>query len=318
MSVEQEAVADWKKLFDRRISTLTQVARKLRKKAQASCEVSVWIGGSTWQCSTQRKAIAEFLAQDDFVVDYDDHGEPNELLDYDLVVLMVVSPGTVAEALDVGDAKLPCNVQLYLADMFKDSYVYKAVSRRGSLRVTSLFSLDDLRDWKPDLPLRVIEEANSVRLKLYRQQQQQQPPAGVTIGEANMVNITDIRNNVIGVGANVANPQSTIHQTNVGNTHVDNSLRDVRDLISTIGTTLESLGSPDQQKIRNAMSDATAELEKPEPSKDEVGQAVERALKYANNTAAFAGVIAKLKEPVAKLGTWLGEHWDKLTIYLKQ
>lgn len=75
---------------------------------------------------------------------------------------------------------------------------------------------------------------------------------------------------------------------------------------------LSQLQSPDQRKIEAALDDAKEELKKPDPSKDEVGQALARALNYAQKANGFAKALDKLRPHVEKAAAWLGEHWYKL------
>lgn len=75
---------------------------------------------------------------------------------------------------------------------------------------------------------------------------------------------------------------------------------------------LSQLQSPDKRKIENALDDAKEELKKPEPNKDEVGQALDRALNYAQKANGFAEALDKLRPHVEKAASWLGEHWYKL------
>ncbi|MGI0484864.1 CHAT domain-containing protein [Pantanalinema rosaneae CENA516] len=81
-----------------------------------------------------------------------------------------------------------------------------------------------------------------------------------------------------------------------------NALRDV----------LAMLETPDRRKIDNAIADAEEELKKPQPDKDEVGQALGRALSYAQKAQGFAESMDKLRPHVEKAAGWLGENWYKL------
>ncbi len=75
---------------------------------------------------------------------------------------------------------------------------------------------------------------------------------------------------------------------------------------------LAKLETSDRRKIDNAFEDAQEELNKPQPDKDEVGQALDRALKYAKKAEGFASVIEKLQPHLTKTTAWLGENWHKL------
>jgi hypothetical protein len=91
---------------------------------------------------------------------------------------------------------------------------------------------------------------------------------------------------------------------------------DIRETISTISATLTQLGATDQRKIENALSDAEDELNKPEPDKDEVGSALDRALKYAEKAEGFTGVIEKLTPCVINAASWLGMTWHSILSFV--
>ncbi|NJO61997.1 MAG: CHAT domain-containing protein, partial [Richelia sp. RM2_1_2] len=44
----------------------------------------------------------------------------------------------------------------------------------------------------------------------------------------------------------------------------------------------------------------------------EVGEALNRALKYAKKAEGFASVVEKLQPHLAKTTAWLGDNWHKL------
>ncbi len=68
----------------------------------------------------------------------------------------------------------------------------------------------------------------------------------------------------------------------------------------------------DRKKIDNALEEAEDESGADAPDRDEVGAALERALKYAQKADGFARQIDKLKPHVQNLAGWLGENWYKL------
>lgn len=82
-------------------------------------------------------------------------------------------------------------------------------------------------------------------------------------------------------------------------------LRALREALATLQTT-------DRRKIDNALDEAEDELKKPQPDKNEVGKAVERALDYAKKADGFTEAIAKIQPRVEKAAAWLGENWYKL------
>ncbi len=79
---------------------------------------------------------------------------------------------------------------------------------------------------------------------------------------------------------------------------------------------LSSLQTPDRRKIDNALDEAEDELKKPQPDKDEVGKAMERALGYAKKAEGFSGALEKITPRVEKAAAWLGENWYKILSFV--
>jgi hypothetical protein len=63
---------------------------------------------------------------------------------------------------------------------------------------------------------------------------------------------------------------------------------------------------PDRGKLDRAIEDAADEAAKPEPDKEEVGGALERAVKYAKAADDFGDQAEKLLPRLAALASWLG------------
>ena len=87
---------------------------------------------------------------------------------------------------------------------------------------------------------------------------------------------------------------------------------DMRAELTALREVLARLDSPDCGKIENAFADADEELSKPQPDKDEVGKALERALDYAQKTNQFTGIVEELTPRIVRATAWLGENWHKL------
>ncbi|MGD1859273.1 MAG: hypothetical protein ACFB0E_04800 [Leptolyngbyaceae cyanobacterium] len=87
---------------------------------------------------------------------------------------------------------------------------------------------------------------------------------------------------------------------------------DIKAELAALKAVLIQLQSEDQRKINNALEDAEIELEKPEPDKDEVSQALDRALNYAEKATGFAAAIDNLRPHVEAAAGWLGKHGYKL------
>lgn len=82
--------------------------------------------------------------------------------------------------------------------------------------------------------------------------------------------------------------------------------------IKALREILANLKTSDRHKIDNAFEDAQEELNNPQPDKDELGKALERALDYAKKAEGFASVIEKLQAHLTKATAWLGKNWHKL------
>ena len=82
--------------------------------------------------------------------------------------------------------------------------------------------------------------------------------------------------------------------------------------INALREIITRLESSNRRKIDNAFEDVQEELNKAKPDKDEVGDALNRALKYAKKAEGFASAMDKLQPHLTKTIAWLGEKWHKL------
>jgi hypothetical protein len=75
---------------------------------------------------------------------------------------------------------------------------------------------------------------------------------------------------------------------------------------------LATLNTVEAAKLGRALDDAEEEASKPAPDKNEVGSAVERALKIAGKASDFAENTSKLLPYVKGAVAWLGANWLRL------
>ena len=87
---------------------------------------------------------------------------------------------------------------------------------------------------------------------------------------------------------------------------------DIQAEFTALREIITKLETSDSRKIENAFEDAQEEIKKPQPDKDEVGEALNRALKYAKKAEGFASVVEKLQPHLTKTTAWLGDNWHKL------
>lgn len=88
----------------------------------------------------------------------------------------------------------------------------------------------------------------------------------------------------------------------------------IQDELKSLKTLLNHLKTPDQKKIERAFEDMEDELKKEKPDKDEIGQAIDRALNYAQKANGFAESIDKLRPHIENIASWLGKHWYKILV----
>ena len=87
---------------------------------------------------------------------------------------------------------------------------------------------------------------------------------------------------------------------------------DVAAELAALRELLVGLDTPDAGKLERALQDAEEEAAKPAPDRDEIGGAIERAVKYAKGASDFSAHVAKLAPRLAALAAWLGAGWDKI------
>jgi hypothetical protein len=87
---------------------------------------------------------------------------------------------------------------------------------------------------------------------------------------------------------------------------------DIRGELETLKQLLGQLKTDDQQKIVNAVGEAAEDAGKPNPNKDEVGKALERALGYASKAADFGEKTGQIATHLQNAVGWLGDNWHKL------
>lgn len=75
---------------------------------------------------------------------------------------------------------------------------------------------------------------------------------------------------------------------------------------------LLSLQTGEGKKLERALEDADEELAKEDPAKDEIGDALSRAVKYAKSANEFGDNAEKFAPRIVALATWLGHHGQKL------
>lgn len=87
---------------------------------------------------------------------------------------------------------------------------------------------------------------------------------------------------------------------------------DIKAEIAEMRAILATLDTPDAGKLDRALADAEDEVKKDVPSKDEIGGAIERAVKYAKGASDFGEHIEKLVPKLKTVCGWLGQNWYKL------
>ncbi|MBF2009490.1 MAG: CHAT domain-containing protein [Chlorogloeopsis fritschii C42_A2020_084] len=176
------------------------------------------------------------------------------------------------------------------------------------------------------LDLEGIAESETPVIKVRRRQNQTQPQANLAQTEPIKSPTRDEmsqepkgwQNRSVSVGGKVIGSAITTGDNNVTSVHYQPvSLPapesvDMRAEINTLREILVKLESSDRRKIDNAFADVEEELNKPQPDKNEVGKALDRAFDYAKKAEGFVSLTEKLKPHLTKTVAWLGENWHNL------
>jgi hypothetical protein len=124
---------------------------------------------------------------------------------------------------------------------------------------------------------------------------------GVSIGR-------DAIGNVIQTGDNNTATLQQVQLPPPNSVNIQAEVQALRELLTAL-----TGATPSQQvKITSAITEAEAVLALPEPDRDEVGEAIDRALKNAQKVEGFAKVIDVVKPHVIPIAAWLGTNWDRI------
>jgi hypothetical protein len=86
----------------------------------------------------------------------------------------------------------------------------------------------------------------------------------------------------------------------------------IQEQLAGIRAILERMGGEHAAKVKRALDDIDEEAQKPQPNKDEIGSALERALGYAKKGGEFVEQVDKLAPYLSSAVAWLGSNWHKL------
>ncbi|BAY48350.1 hypothetical protein NIES4073_35010 [Kalymmatonema gypsitolerans NIES-4073] len=171
------------------------------------------------------------------------------------------------------------------------------------------------------IDLQGIPESLTPRIKIRRRRYQtEQPTNAVKSHKADGINNDNKggQNRSVSIGGTVTGSAVITGDSNTANINFQQvslptpASVNIEIEINALREILGKLESSDRRKIDNAFEDAQEELNKPQPDKNEVGKALERAFDYAKKAEGFACTIAKLQPHLTKTTAWLGDNWHKL------
>lgn len=125
-------------------------------------------------------------------------------------------------------------------------------------------------------------------------------------------------NRFVSVGGNIAGSQiitgdnATAQMRGVSVRLTSGDELNVTAELGALRAALGSLATPDAGKIDRALQDAEEEAEKETPDREEVGAALERAVKYAKGASDFGEHASKIAGHLGPLVSWLGGKWTKI------
>ncbi|OKH43236.1 CHAT domain-containing protein [Calothrix sp. HK-06] len=175
------------------------------------------------------------------------------------------------------------------------------------------------------LDLEGIAESETPIIKIRRRRNPTEPQANVThtdsvksLSEDDMSQSKGWQNRAVSVGGSVTGSAITTGDSNITSVQYQVASLpapesvDIRAELNALREILEKLESSDRRKIDNAFADVEEELNKPQPDKNEVGKALERAFDYAKKAEGFVSLIGKITPHLTKTVAWLGVNWHKL------
>ncbi len=170
------------------------------------------------------------------------------------------------------------------------------------------------------IDLQGIPEYATPQIKIRRRSYQKQQSINPTKSENNHMsnNNQGSQNRSVSIGGSVTGSAIQTGDSNTANINYQQvSLPapesvDIQAEFTALREIIAKLETSDRRKIENAFADAQEEIKKPQPDKDEVGEALNRALKYAKKAEGFASAIEKLQPHLSKTTAWLGDNWHKL------
>jgi hypothetical protein len=84
----------------------------------------------------------------------------------------------------------------------------------------------------------------------------------------------------------------------------------IHDVFRRLQEAFAGLGGADAPKVVNALEDVGTELAKPQPDRQEVGQALERAVRYVRRSG--GSLSEEGMTALKQAALWLGEDWLRL------
>jgi CHAT domain len=171
------------------------------------------------------------------------------------------------------------------------------------------------------IDLQGIPEYATPEIKIRRRHYQTEKPTNpVKSDDSNSMNNDNKggQNRSVSIGGSVTGSAIQTGDSNIANINFQQvslpapATVNIEAEINALREILAKLETSDRRKIDNAFADAQEELNKPQPDKDEVGDSLNRALKYAKKAEGFASAIAKLQPHLTKITAWLGANWHEL------
>lgn len=151
-----------------------------------------------------------------------------------------------------------------------------------------------------------------------KQVQQQSVFTHVRAGGDIKVNDIIINRRSVSIGGSVTGSAIQTGDSNTASVHFKQATLpapesvNIRAEVEALRSALAKLETKDRCKLDNAFADALEELKKPYPDKDEVGQALNRALNYGKKAEGFVQLTEKIEPHLTKAIAWMGNDWHKL------
>lgn len=268
-----DILASWLDSIKAKRGRLSPNLEEERRRLQGGAPLKVWLARPRegYPLHSHGPILAELLKRDGCEVELSSGGsgdevieaEPAELRSFDLLFLIVASPGTTAEAMELAMwAETKSRLHVFLPEEYKKGYLARSLGDRHKILCgLSFFSLKLAEAFEFQLPQKMLQTLATYRNLCIQGKVMQDFSCTVQVKTTNPQNMPNINVITAGTGAIVIN-QSTVE--NAFNSVKQNYGTTTADALKAIVEHVNKSGNKEAGELLNAFNE---ELTKREPKK---------------------------------------------------